>query len=164
MRISLIAAMSQNGVIGRNNQLPWHLPEELKHFRTTTAGKPVLMGRKTFESIGKPLPGRHNIILTQDQNFSAAGCTVVHSLEAGLKAAGEVEELMIIGGAKVYELCLPIVSRLYLSIIQETVEGDTYFPKINWGDWEMISQQQNQEFTVKIWDRKSSHNTTTTNT
>lgn len=154
MRISLIAAMSQNGVIGRNNKLPWHLPEELKHFRTITAGKPILMGRKTFESIGRPLPNRHNIILTQDPHFFAQGCTVVHSLEMALTAAAPAEELMVIGGAKLYELCLPIASRIYLSVIHEDYAGDTYFPKIHWEDWQITSEEDKGGFTVKVLDAK----------
>lgn len=158
MQISLIAAMSQNGVIGRDNKLPWHLPEELKHFRAVTRGKPVLMGRKTFESIGKPLPDRHNIILTQDPRFSVAGCTIVHSLETALKATEDAEELMVIGGAKLYALCLPIASRIYLSIIPKDIEGDTYFPKINWEDWKITSEQQKDGFLVKVLDRKHSLN------
>ncbi len=155
MRISLIAAMSENGVIGKGNTLPWHLPEELKYFRKMTAEKPVIMGRKTFESIGnKPLPKRHNIILTRSVDLLAEGCTVVHTVEQALAAANACEEVMIIGGANIYQLFLPLATRLYLTQVHEQHEGDAFFPPVNWAEWKCISEQKYQEFTTKIWDRK----------
>src|SRR5690349_6140919 len=152
--IALIAAMSENGVIGNHNALPWHLPEELKYFREKTRGKPVIMGRKTFTSMGnKPLPNRLNIILTQDLNFSALGYRVVHSVVAALKAVNDCEESMIIGGAQIYEIFLPIVSRIYLTIVHQICEGDTFFPKVNWDVWKMIAEEKHNGFTVKIFDK-----------
>lgn len=154
MRIALIAAMSENGVIGNNNALPWHLPEELKYFREKTRGKPVVMGRKTFESMGsKPLPNRLNIILTHALNVTVPECIVVHSTEEALKAAGNSEEIMIIGGAKIYEAFLPVASRLYLTIVHQNYVGDTYFPKIDWHQWQMITEEQRDGFTLKIFDK-----------
>lgn len=154
MRIALIAAMSENGVIGNHNALPWHLPEELKYFREKTRDKPVIMGRKTFESMkNKPLPNRANIILTQDLNFTAPDCSVVHSVISALKAAGDCEETMVIGGAQIYEIFLPIASRIYLTIIHQICEGDTVFPKVDWGAWKMISEEKQNGFTLKVFDR-----------
>lgn len=155
MIISFIAAMSENGVIGRKNKLPWHLPEELQYFKKTTLGKPVLMGRQTFESMNsKPLPGRHNIILSQNRDFKPKDVTVVHSLAEALKAVGDVEELMVIGGSQIFELFLPLASRLYLTIVHGQYEGDSYFPKMDWNEWEMISEDDRGLFTIKIFDRK----------
>ena len=157
MRISLIAAMSENGVIGNNNALPWHLPEELKYFRSKTLGKPIIMGRKTFESMGnKPLPNRQNIILTHDKNFSREDVFVVHSVDEALKVVGTCEEVMIIGGASVYQAFLPFTTRLYLTVVHQEYIGDTFFPIINWEEWDSISEQKMDGFTVKVWDRKKS--------
>src|SRR6188472_2703937 len=116
--LSAIVAMAENRVIGKNNQLPWHLPADLKHFKTITTGHPILMGRKTHESIGKPLPNRQNIILTRDSNYVAAGCTVVTSVKAALQKA-ESPEVFIIGGAEIYRQLLPQVQRLYLTIVHD---------------------------------------------
>lgn len=156
MIISLIAAMAENGVIGKNNKLPWHLPEDLQHFKKTTLGKPVVMGRKTFESMNaKPLPGRHNIILTENMAFTApVGCTVVHSVTEALRASGEVEEVMIIGGAKIFEIFLPLANRLYLSIIHAHHLGDSYFPNVDWAQWEIVSEEERESFSIKIFNRK----------
>lgn len=157
MRIALIAAMSENGVIGNNNALPWHLPEELKYFREKTRGKSVIMGRKTFESMGsKPLPNRLNIILTHAKNFLVADCIVVHSTEEALKAAkaaGDCEEIMVIGGAKIYETFLPVASRIYLTVVHQNYVGDTYFPKVDWHQWKMITEEKREGFTLKVFDK-----------
>ncbi|MFO1258322.1 MAG: type 3 dihydrofolate reductase [Gammaproteobacteria bacterium] len=141
MIISLISAMSQKHVIGRNGQLPWHLPADLKYFKEKTLGKPIVMGRKTFDSIKKPLPGRHNIVLTRDQRFEAPGCTVVSTVQKALEVAGDVEEVMIVGGETIYRLFLPEATRIYLTIIEQDFEGDTYFPKWE-GDWKVISSEK----------------------
>jgi dihydrofolate reductase len=134
-RISLIVAMAQNGVIGRGNALPWHLPEDLKHFKATTMGKPMLMGRKTFESIGRALPGRLNLVLTRDPGWSAPGASVVHSVEQALARAGETEELMVIGGAEIYRLVMPFARRIYLTHVQADVPGDAFFPAFDPTQW-----------------------------
>lgn len=153
-RIALIAAMSENGVIGSNNALPWHLPEELKYFREKTREKPVVMGRRTFESMGsKPLPNRLNIILTHALNFTAQNCTIVHSVEEALKVAIDCEEIMVIGGAEIYEAFLPMASRIYLTVIHQIHVGDTFFPMIDWHMWKTISEEKRDGFTLKIFDK-----------
>lgn len=161
----MIAAMSKDGLIGKDNALPWHLPEELKYFRTVTKGKPVIMGRKTFESIGMPLPNRHNIILTHHKNFKAEGCTIAHSTTEAIEAAKinlphfqnntALEEIMIIGGAKIYELFLPLANRLYITIVEGEFTGDTFFPKIKWDEWKLNEEDKKPEFTTQVWDRKA---------
>jgi dihydrofolate reductase len=133
--ISLIVAMAQNGVIGRDNTLPWRLPEDLKRFKTFTLGKPLLMGRKTFESIGRPLPGRDNFVLTRDRSWSAAGVSVVHSVEEALASAAGNQELVAIGGAEIYRLVLPFARRIYLTHVHADVPGDTYFPEFDATQW-----------------------------
>lgn len=147
VRVALIAAMATNRVIGRNNQLPWHLPNDLKYFKATTLGKPIIMGRHTFESIGKPLPGRSNMVVTRNPLFTAAGVQVVHSVEAALAqakteaiAAG-VDEVMVIGGAQIYAECLPLADRLYLTLVDAEIEGDAFFPALNWCDWHELRRE-----------------------
>lgn len=154
MRIALIAAMSENGVIGNHNALPWHLPEELKYFREKTLNKPVIMGRKTFESMGnKPLPNRLNIILTHALRFTNPDCKVVHSVEDALKAAGDCEEIMVVGGAEIYEAFLPLASRIYLTVIHQTYIGDTVFPTVDWFAWKILSEEKRDGFTLKVFDK-----------
>lgn len=135
MRISAICAMSENRAIGRHNQLLWHLPADLKHFKKLTMGNPILLGRKTYESIGRPLPGRTNIVITRDNNFQAPGCLVVHSVERALDAVVGNEEVFIIGGAQLYRQTLPLVQRLYLTMVHQHIEGDAFFPEINQAEW-----------------------------
>jgi dihydrofolate reductase len=138
MILSLIVAMDKNGVIGVNGRLPWHLPDDMKWFREQTIGKPVIMGRKTFESIPekfRPLPGRHNIIHTRNVKFHAEGATIVHSLGEALAAAGNVAEVMIIGGAELYAQFLPQADRIYLTQIDAAFEGDASFPEITPSAW-----------------------------
>jgi dihydrofolate reductase len=136
MIISIIAAIGKNNVIGTKNSLPWKLPADMKHFVEITRGKPVIMGRKTFESIGKPLPKRTNIIITQDRGYKAEGCIVTHSIDEALKASGKNEEVMIIGGAQVYKEFLPKSGRMYLTRIDAGFYGDAYFPEYNIEEWE----------------------------
>ena len=141
--ISLIVAMAQNGVIGRDNSLPWRLPEDLKRFRAFTLGKPILMGRKTFESLGRPLPGRTNLVLTRDRSWSAQGVIVVHSVEAALTQAASSDELVVIGGAEIYRLVLPVARRIYLTHVHADVPGDITFPEFDatqWADVEWTTQ------------------------
>ncbi|PAJ74886.1 diacylglycerol kinase [Pseudoalteromonas sp. NBT06-2] len=128
MNISMIAAMANNRIIGKNNQMPWHLPADLKHFKAVTLGKPVIMGRKTFESIGRPLPGRKNIIISRDVSYEAQGIEVVSTPELAIEIAGNTPEVMIIGGGNIYDIFLPLCNRLYLTHIDLEVEGDTQFP------------------------------------
>ncbi|WP_374351586.1 type 3 dihydrofolate reductase [Chitinimonas sp.] len=126
--LSLIAALARNHTVGINNALPWHLPDDLKYFKATTTGKPIIMGRKTYDSIGRPLPGRHNIVVTRDANWQADGVTVVHSVADALAAAGDVPEVFLIGGATLYREALPLADRLYLTEIDADFEGDAHFP------------------------------------
>jgi len=140
MIISLIAALDNNRLIGANNRLPWHLPADLAYFRRTTMNKPILMGRFTFESFGaKPLPGRKNIILTQNTGFQAPECTVVHSIDQALAAAAPAPEAMILGGASFYQQMLPLAQRLYLTFVDGEFEGDTWFPEYTLNNWQEIS-------------------------
>lgn len=135
MKIALIAAMAANRVIGKDNKMPWHLPEELGYFKQVTMGKPIIMGRKTFESIGCVLPGRKNIVLTSNPSYYAEGVTVVTTLDAALAAANGCEEVMIIGGARLYQQMLEKADRLYLTKIELTVEGDAFFPEYQDFGW-----------------------------
>ena len=133
--------MDKKGVIGLEGDLPWHLSADLKHFKAITMGKPLIMGRKTHESIGIPLPGRKNIILTQSEEFKAESCTVVHSLEEALLAAGDVDEVMIMGGAGIYDQSLDCANRLYLTEVHADVSGDVYFPEFDRGEWVEIERE-----------------------
>ncbi|MCZ6559577.1 MAG: type 3 dihydrofolate reductase, partial [Gammaproteobacteria bacterium] len=135
MKISLILAMGRNRVIGRDNQLPWHLPADLAHFKATTMGKPILMGRKTWESIGKALPGRKNIVLTGQAGYTTDGATVVNSIDEAIAACESAEELMVIGGAGVYQAFLPRAQKIYLTQIDNDIEGDTFFPQLDEQEW-----------------------------
>ena len=136
MIISMIAAMANNRVIGLDNKMPWHLPAELQLFKRATLGKPIVMGRNTFESIGRPLPGRLNIVLSRQAEYQPAGVTVVATLDDAIVAAGDVEELMIIGGATIYKQCLAAADRLYLTHIDLTTTGDTWFPDYEQYSWQ----------------------------
>ncbi|MFZ3464513.1 type 3 dihydrofolate reductase [Vibrio harveyi] len=131
MIISMIAAMADNRIIGKDNQMPWHLPADFAWFKCCTMGKPVVMGRKTYESIGRPLPGRLNIVISRDESLCIEGVTTVTSIEQALDVAGEVEEVMIIGGGAIYAACLPMATKLYVTHIEAEIEGDTQFP--DWG-------------------------------
>jgi dihydrofolate reductase len=143
MKISMIAAMADNRVIGKDNKMPWHLPADLKFFKKMTIAKPVIMGRKTFESIGRPLPGRHNIVITRSNDFCADGITIVHDTDSALAAAGDVEEVVIIGGGNIYQQMLGRVDELYLTFIELLVDGDAYFPDYNQvGQWQQVWQEQ----------------------
>jgi len=128
MIISMIAAMANDRIIGKDNQMPWHLPADFAWFKRCTMGKPVIMGRKTYESIGRPLPGRENIVISRDASLAIDGVTTVVSIEDALTAIGDVEEAMIIGGGTIYQACLPLATRLYVTLIDAQVEGDTQFP------------------------------------
>lgn len=141
MNISIIVAVANNGVIGRNGRLPWHLSADFKHFKEVTMGKPLIMGRKTHESLGIALPGRKNIIVTRSKNFTAQGCTVVQSLDQALLEAGEADEMMVIGGSSVYEQLLPRTNRIYLTEVNADLEGDVYFPEFDRNAWREIGRK-----------------------
>jgi len=144
MVISIIVAIGNNWVVGCKNALPWNLPADMRHFRQLTLGKPVIMGQKTFESIGKTLAGRTNIILTLDKNFQAPDCLVAHSIEEALRLAENKEEVMIIGGVSIYKQFLPLANRLYLTLIEGDFEGDAFFPEFDYGDWNEIERIKNE--------------------
>lgn len=148
MKLAIIVAAARNGVIGRNNQLPWHLPQDLKYFKAVTFGKPVIMGRKTYESIGRPLPGRTNIVITRNAQWSAVeGVIVVDSVAMALieaqkvldKASPSVDEAMVIGGAEIYRLTLEVADKVYLTRINKDVEGDAWFPFLDESLWSLDS-------------------------
>ncbi|MDJ0904910.1 MAG: dihydrofolate reductase [Woeseiaceae bacterium] len=160
--ISLIVAASANNVIGKQGDLPWRLSDDLKRFKALTMGKPIVMGRKTWESIGRPLPGRQNIVITRQEDFVAGGCDVVASPEAAIDAAGDAEEIMIIGGSHIYEAFLPVAGRIYLTRVEADIEGDAYLPEVNTKQWVMTSAErrpadENNDFDVeyRVLDRLS---------
>ena len=140
-RIAIIAAVARNGVIGLRNRMPWHLPEDLKRFRRLTLGHAVIMGRRTFESIGKPLAGRNNIVVTHSPDWARPGCHAAHSLEAALAGVREPQDAFVIGGAQIYALALPIASRLYMTEIERDFEGDAFFPEFDHSRWREASRE-----------------------
>ena len=151
MIISMIAAMADNRVIGKDNQMPWHLPADFAWFKRSTMGKPVVMGRKTYDSIGRPLPGRLNVVISRDESLEVEGVTTVTSIEKALELVSDVDEVMIIGGGSIYESCLPKADKLYLTYIDFAVDGDTQFPE--WGEgWKQSFSETYQS------DEKNKHN------
>ncbi|MFJ7753951.1 dihydrofolate reductase [Peribacillus muralis] len=138
--ISLIVAMDENRVIGKNNKLPWHLPADLQYFKKVTLGHPIVMGRKTFESIGRVLPGRENVIVTRNEDFQALDCVVLHDIrKIKTYADKRDDEVFVIGGAEIFKEVLPFADRLYITEIHETFEGDTFFPAIDENEWQKVS-------------------------
>lgn len=150
MRISLIVALADNGVIGRDNKMPWYLPDDLKYFKRTTMGKVILMGRRTFESIGKPLSGRTNIVITRQRAWRADGVKVVHGFSEGIELATSLslidrnEEVMVIGGAQIYREALPKAQRLYLTEVHGEFEGDTFFPPLRDKEWREVAREDHK--------------------
>jgi dihydrofolate reductase len=144
MNLSLIVAAAKNGVIGRNNQLPWHLPQDLKYFKSVTLGKPIIMGRKTFESIGRPLPGRTNIVVSRQDDWHFEGVLSARNVSEAIKIAREenknVDEVMVIGGAEIYRHALPLANKIYLTRINDNVEGDAYFAELPQDQWKLASE------------------------
>jgi dihydrofolate reductase len=143
MIISIVVAISENHVIGKDNQLLWHMPNDLKHFKEITTGHTVIMGRKTYDSVGKPLPKRRNIIITR-QSITIEGCEVVNSIEAALALCKGEEEVFIVGGAEIYRQAMKLTDRIYLTIIHKEFEGDSFFPEINKIEWEEVSREDHQ--------------------
>jgi dihydrofolate reductase len=142
MPLTLIAAMTEDRVIGRGNALPWHLPEDLRHFKGLTLGHPVIMGRKTWESVGTPLPGRRNIVVTRREGFAAPGADVAPSLAAALRLVAEEPEVFVVGGAELYRGALPLADRIHLTVIHtREVEGDTHFPAFEGPDWVLAEER-----------------------
>lgn len=151
-KISMIAAMAKNRVIGKDNDMPWHMPADLAHFKKVTMGKPVIMGRKTYESIGRPLPGRKNIVITRDLNWQADGVEVANSPELAMELVADVEEVMVIGGGNIYQQFLTKASSLYLTFIDLDVEGDTKFP-----DWQSVGAWLEVDCQAHKADEKNAH-------
>jgi dihydrofolate reductase len=158
--VTLIVAVADNGVIGRDNALPWHLPEDLKRFKRLTMGKPIVMGRKTFESIGKPLPGRQNIVVTRDANYRREGTTVVHSVGAALAEAGDAAEVMVIGGADLFRLFLPSAGRVHLTRVHAQVAGDVHWTELDARAWRVIEREEfpaddrhAHAMSFEVWER-----------
>ena len=139
--VSLIAALSRNRVIGANGGLPWHLPEDARHFRRTTLGKPVVMGRKTFESMNGPLDQRDNIVVSRQEGYAPDGCRVAKSVPEALQLVKDSEEVMICGGEAIYRECLPLADRMYLTLVDGEFEGDAHFPEYDPGDWRELESR-----------------------
>jgi len=142
--ISIIVAASTNNVIGVQGDLPWKLSDDLKRFKQLTMGKPIVMGRLTWESIGRPLPGRRNIVVTRTEDYAAEGCDVVASPAAALAKAGDASEIMIIGGSQIYELFLPKAGRLYMTRVHADIAGDAYFPELDEQDWQLLESEAHE--------------------
>ena len=141
MKLSLIVAMATNRTIGINNQMPWHLSADLKKFKKITMGHPIIMGRKTFESIGRPLPGRQNIIISRDPHYQQQGCSVFNDIDSALQSCAESDEVFVIGGATLYEATLARADRLYITEIQQAFDGDTWFPEIKQEQWREVARE-----------------------
>ena len=162
MRLSIIAAMSANRVIGRDNSLPWKLPGDWKRFKNLTMGHYLLMGRKTFESIVRPLPGRTTVVITHQTGFAPAGVLVAHSIDQALHVVAEDDEVFVAGGAQIYQQMLPRADRLYLTSIHEEFEGDTKFPEFEESDWQLISEEDYEPneknpypYTFSVYEKKT---------
>ena len=161
MMLSLIVAMTENRVIGKDNDLPWKLPNDLKWFKKHTLGNPIIMGRKTWESIGRPLPGRRNIIVSRNTEYQADGAEVVHSLDEALQLIGCAEEALVIGGAGLYEVAFPAAQRLYLTQVHAHISGDTVFPEFDRSAWTVRSEERHPaddthafDYSFLVLDRK----------
>ena len=144
MKIAIIVATDDQGLIGKDNDLPWRLSADLQHFKRVTMAKPIIMGRRTHESIGRPLPGRQNIVISSRQGYQAQGCDVVQSLDAALDLCRNEEEVMIMGGASLYQQTLPIADKLYLTLVHTRLEGDTWFPEWSIEEWDLISREPHE--------------------
>jgi dihydrofolate reductase len=162
MRISAIAAMARNRVIGKDNALPWHLPADLRFFKQTTMGHPVILGRRNYLSLGRPLPGRTNIIVTRNPDFVSSGCIVVHSFEDALQKAYEKDqtEVFVIGGGEIYSLAMNYLDRIYLTEIDLVVDGDVFFPEIDPVEWSIVSEspfsadaKNPYDFVIRVYER-----------
>ena len=163
MKISAIAAMANNRVIGHQNDIPWNMPRDMKFFMRTTTGHHIIMGRKNYESIGKPLPKRTNVVITRNPYYISTGCVIVHSLEDALNVAFEngEEEAFIIGGGVIYELAMDYVDKIYLTEIDVDVEGDVFFPEFDLSEWDEVSseffpadERNSADMVFKVYERK----------
>ncbi len=166
MKLAMIAAVAENNAIGINNKLPWYLPGDLRYFKAVTMGKPIIMGRKTFDSLRKPLPGRTNIVITRDREYQREGISVVYSLDEAISLAEDValingcEELMIIGGEQIYREALPRADRLYLTRVHRSFDGDAFFPELDSAEWQetlredlVVDDEDALAYSYLVWDR-----------
>lgn len=160
--ISLIVATGTNRGIGKNNQLLWHLPEDLKYFKRTTLDKPIIMGRSTFDSVGRPLPKRRNIVISRNTNLKIDGVEVVHSLNEAIQLVENEPEIMIVGGSEIYSLALPLADRVYQTLVNAAPDADRFFPVLPSGEWKLSSETVHQaddqhfaEMKFQVWDRRS---------
>lgn len=161
-RIIIIAAMAENRVIGRDGDLPWRLPDEMRYFKQTTTGHVVIMGRRTFESFGNPLPNRRNIVVTRQRDYTPQQAVVAHSLDEALALAADAPQVFIAGGAEIYRAALPIAERLLLTIVHATPEGDTRFPEFDENEWVLVDERRHEAderhahaFTFRTYDRRT---------
>jgi len=164
MRVSMVVAASENNVIGKDNKLPWNLPKDMKYFKNLTNGHPIIMGRKTLEALGKPLPNRTNIVITRQANYLPAGVLVAATPEKALELAfqHEINEAFIIGGGEIFHLMLPLTNRVYLTRVHAIVDGDAYFPVLSPDDWRLVSEEKHEaddkhlySFSFEVFDRKN---------
>ncbi|MDR2283483.1 MAG: dihydrofolate reductase [Sphingobacterium sp.] len=160
-KITLIVAAAENNAIGKDNQMPWHLPNDFKYFKKSTIDHSIVMGRKTFESIGKPLPERRNIVLTRDQQYNNPGIDVANSLQDVLTYCRDEREIFIIGGANIYQQALPLAQRVLLTRVHATIDGDAFFPELPSTEWELVSQEKHNkdekhayDYTFEVWEKK----------
>lgn len=160
MKISMVVAAAENNAIGKDNKLLWHLPLDLKFFKSITMGCPIVMGRSTFESVGKPLPGRRNIVMTRSKGLSFQGCEMVHSVEETLHLLQSEPQVMIVGGAEIYRLFMPIAERIYLTRVHTSPEADTFFEEFDKEQWHKVSSEAHPAderhlyaYTFEVWDR-----------
>lgn len=144
MIVSMVVAISENNAIGKDNQLLWYLPRDLRHFKTITSGHTVIMGRKTFDSVGRPLPNRRNIVITRTKDLEIDGAEVVNGLEAALRLCEAEDEVFIVGGAEIYKQAMPHTDRIYLTVVHERFEADTYFPEIDMDIWKETASESHQ--------------------
>lgn len=163
MNIALVVAAAENNVIGKNNQLLWRLPNDTKFFKNTTWGMPVIMGRKTFDSLGKPLAGRTNVVITRQKNWTAPGAQVVSTLQEAIAAAADTDakEAYVIGGGEIYALALPLAQRIYLTRVHTTLDGDAYFPEFDQQQWELLSnldfpvdEKHAYAYSFQVWGKQ----------
>jgi len=154
-RVTLIAALGRNRVIGKDGTMPWHLPEDLKHFKALTMGHPMIMGRKTFDSIGRPLPGRRSIVITRDRAWRVPGVEVAHSFDEALDLAGPADRVFVIGGGEVYAVSLPFADRLELTEVDAEPEGDTWFPEWDPAQWREVARDQRDGYAFVRLERAS---------
>ena len=164
MKVSIIVAMSENRVIGRAGQMPWHISEDLKRFKRLTMGHHIVMGRKTFESIGRPLPGRRSIVITRNPEYASEGVLIANDLDHALKLAKGDKEVFVIGGAKIYELGVERAQRLYLTLVHTEVVGDVFFPQVNWDEWTLVEDSgvvrtnpNTLDHSFRIYERHDAH-------